>query len=377
MQSLPLSRRSKSIAPNEVATLIDRSGVFPLTCAMAPTGDDPAGPGSELPHPGSSSPGTPNPGSSSPDARSGPPVPPPVASGAGPEKSPSEGAPRSGPPLDSDGGGGDGDGGGEGEGDGGGDGGGEEENGDGIADGQWKSVRPESITVHRIGAVIRLLILGGIAMVLVTLGLLFGWFTGWWRWGVGGAGAGLILWLLWLTIWYPTLWYRNLRYRITGGGVEIRRGVWWRHIANVPHSRVQHTDVTQGPIDRYFGLGTLLIHTAGTHNHTIDLSGLGHDRAMVIRNFLLEESARQSPSQPGDPSVSASGGADEPEGRVPSGDQPGEASDRVSGPATGEATDETTGEVTDHAPSFGDDRNDPHRAPESPRRSEHRDEPTA
>ena len=51
--------------------------------------------------------------------------------------------------------------------------------------------------------------------------------------------------------------YRHASYRVDPQGIEIARGVIWRSIIHVPVSRVQHTDVSQGPLQRRYGLGTL------------------------------------------------------------------------------------------------------------------------
>ena len=70
-------------------------------------------------------------------------------------------------------------------------------------------------------------------------------------------------------------------------GIEIKQGVVWRRIINVPRSRMQHTDVSQGPIERSFGLGTLVIFTAGTEHARVQLHGLDHGLALRIRDHLL------------------------------------------------------------------------------------------
>ena len=54
------------------------------------------------------------------------------------------------------------------------------------------------------------------------------------------------------------------RYRVDADEIEIWSGVLWRQAVVVPRSRVQHIDVSQGPIERSYGLATLSIHTAGT-----------------------------------------------------------------------------------------------------------------
>ena len=67
------------------------------------------------------------------------------------------------------------------------------------------------------------------------------------------------------------------------------QGVYWRTITNVPRSRVQHTDVSQGPLERRFGLGTLVIYTAGTSHSKVNVSGLAFDVARRIRAHLLPD----------------------------------------------------------------------------------------
>ena len=93
--------------------------------------------------------------------------------------------------------------------------------------------------------------------------------------------------LAWLAYRWPPIEYRHTFYRIDQQGIEIRRGVYWRVVINVPRSRVQHTDVSQGPIERRYGLGTLAIYTAGTDHAKVDLAGLEHATALRIREHLL------------------------------------------------------------------------------------------
>lgn len=91
----------------------------------------------------------------------------------------------------------------------------------------------------------------------------------------------------WLAQRWPELEYARASYRLDERGIEIRWGVVWRRVINVPRSRVQHTDVSQGPLERSHGLGTLVIYTAGTDHAQVDLPGLAHETALAIRDHLL------------------------------------------------------------------------------------------
>ena len=87
---------------------------------------------------------------------------------------------------------------------------------------------------------------------------------------------------------WPRLEYSRTSYRVGSEGIEIKRGVVWRHVISVPRRRIQNTDVTQGPIQRRFGLASLVVHTAGTHEYEVTLTGVAYATALEIRDSLLE-----------------------------------------------------------------------------------------
>lgn len=92
----------------------------------------------------------------------------------------------------------------------------------------------------------------------------------------------------------PRLFYRHSSFQVDDEYIEIHRGVLVRSVINLPRSRVQHTDVSQGPFERRHGLGTLHIYTAGVSHAMVPLPGLDHARALAIRDLLLprERTAR-------------------------------------------------------------------------------------
>ena len=156
------------------------------------------------------------------------------------------------------------------------------------ADFEFHGLDPRSIQVQRIAgwiftAIVAVgsLIGGGIALLAVEdtpgwvrLLLPFLWL------------AGAIL-LAWHAHRWPPLEYRHMAYRVNAQGIEIRKGVYWRETIHVPRSRVQHTDVSQGPVERRYGLATLVIYTAGTDHAKVDLAGLEYGVALRLRDQLL------------------------------------------------------------------------------------------
>ena len=70
--------------------------------------------------------------------------------------------------------------------------------------------------------------------------------------------------------------------------LQVVRG-WLFHVDTiVPLVRVQHIDVTRGPVEKIFGVATLVVHTAGTHNSVVTLPGLSPERAAEIRDIIRE-----------------------------------------------------------------------------------------
>lgn len=99
------------------------------------------------------------------------------------------------------------------------------------------------------------------------------------------AAVGLVLSWRW-----PSLYYRHLRYGVDAAGIVIQHGVLWRSHIALPRIRIQHTDVSQGPLQRRFGVGTLKLYTAGSRHTMIALPGLDHADALALRDSLLAES---------------------------------------------------------------------------------------
>ena len=75
-------------------------------------------------------------------------------------------------------------------------------------------------------------------------------------------------------------------YRIGEGQLRVARGWLFRTDTIVPFVRVQHIDVGQGPVERWFGLSHLIVHTSGTHNSTVTLPGLPSDLAAAMRETI-------------------------------------------------------------------------------------------
>jgi membrane protein YdbS with pleckstrin-like domain len=79
------------------------------------------------------------------------------------------------------------------------------------------------------------------------------------------------------------------RWRLDGRGLQVSRGLVWQGEVLVPRSRVQHLDIERGPIERRFGLATLVVHTAGTRLSALRQGGFVDADAVALRDALLPE----------------------------------------------------------------------------------------
>ena len=110
----------------------------------------------------------------------------------------------------------------------------------------------------------------------------------------GAFIAPILLLALYLIIRAPLRRYHARGYQIGADRLRVVRGLIFRSDTVVPFGRVQHIDVHQGPIERAYGLGTLVVHTAGNHNASVSLPGLGRDDAMAMREEIRAHVKRET-----------------------------------------------------------------------------------
>jgi uncharacterized protein len=105
--------------------------------------------------------------------------------------------------------------------------------------------------------------------------------------GPPGLAAGLLaaagLAAAW---WLPRASYRHWRYQVAADALELRHGVVRRVHSAIPYFRVQHIDVTQGPVERAVGLARLVVHTASAGTDAT-IPGIAAGDAEGLRRLIL------------------------------------------------------------------------------------------
>lgn len=80
--------------------------------------------------------------------------------------------------------------------------------------------------------------------------------------------------------------YRSWSYRIREDSLFLDRGVITRVQTVVPYVRIQHVDASRGPVERLFGLATVVVYTAGSRGADVSIPGLTPERAEDLQDRL-------------------------------------------------------------------------------------------
>jgi len=149
----------------------------------------------------------------------------------------------------------------------------------------WTPVSPKLVTARRITlALAYVLVVAGIVILVVADGV-----PTWVPVAVAVAAVVVFEWLWWLI----GRRVRSFGYSERGDDLLVTSGIMFRRLVIVPYGRMQLVDVKAGPIDRWFGITTVQLHTAAA---TTDASipGLLPDVAADLRDRLARRGEQRS-----------------------------------------------------------------------------------
>jgi membrane protein YdbS with pleckstrin-like domain len=152
--------------------------------------------------------------------------------------------------------------------------------------------RPEERLQRRV--MVYWLLSDGLSSVVVTS---LAWFVGrpllarhWDSWSptIEHVLLGVCIGLLALAVFAPPLAWLRWRFGFLGDLLLMRYGILFVDERAVPVRRMQHVDLVRGPIERLFGLATLVVFTAGNEGSAFRVPGLGAARARELRDRIVE-----------------------------------------------------------------------------------------
>lgn len=100
---------------------------------------------------------------------------------------------------------------------------------------------------------------------------------------VGGPLLFLALWQWWLI----PVQVRNHQWCELEEELVISSGKFWRTLSVIPYGRIQYVDVSQGPLERRYGLKALKLNTASPVGNTT-IHGLDAELADALRERVAE-----------------------------------------------------------------------------------------
>lgn len=144
-------------------------------------------------------------------------------------------------------------------------------------DGAWHQISPRYAISQLLQNAI-LLVVVIVAAVVLALVLHQSWV-----WIPGAAFALLIV----VTMIILPRQARAIGYMLRADDIVFRKGILWQRMIAVPYGRMQLVDITQGPVDRAFGISQLKMVTAAATTG-VQIPGLTQAAAEALRDTLIE-----------------------------------------------------------------------------------------
>lgn len=91
-------------------------------------------------------------------------------------------------------------------------------------------------------------------------------------------------------LWIPAF-FKILEYGIDSEGVKMNKGVFWKKRTTVPYHKITNVDITQGPLERHYGIGTIHVQTAGAggaQGGSAELTMSGVRNIEHIKDIIME-----------------------------------------------------------------------------------------
>ncbi|EAR11603.1 putative unknown membrane associated protein [Polaribacter irgensii 23-P] len=80
--------------------------------------------------------------------------------------------------------------------------------------------------------------------------------------------------------------FKKRKYAVREKDISYKKGVLLQSLTTVPFNRIQHVEIDQGPIARYFGFVSLSVFTAGDSSDDLKVPGLLKEEAEQIKEFI-------------------------------------------------------------------------------------------
>ena len=97
---------------------------------------------------------------------------------------------------------------------------------------------------------------------------------------------------LYAYIFYYPIKYRKLAYAINQSCLLLHCGVIYTRVKAIPLSSIQYITIASSPLERLFGIRTLLVYAAGS---SLWIPGLPPEDALLLKRALIPEEGEDHP----------------------------------------------------------------------------------
>lgn len=80
-------------------------------------------------------------------------------------------------------------------------------------------------------------------------------------------------------------------YALREKDITYKQGLIFYNLTTLPFNRIQHSEISQGPLERAFKLTSLKIFTAGGASSDLEIGGLDNTEAEKLKEFIAKVSA--------------------------------------------------------------------------------------
>ncbi|WP_194762709.1 PH domain-containing protein [Microbacterium sp. UFMG61] len=144
-------------------------------------------------------------------------------------------------------------------------------------DGAWHQISPRYVVSQIVQKVIFVAFVVVVAAVLaLALGQTWAWIP-----------AGVIVVITLITLVILPRQAKAIGYMLRSDDIVFRKGILWQRMIAVPYGRMQLVDITQGPLDRAFGVSQLKMVTAAATTG-VQIPGLTQAASEALRDTLIE-----------------------------------------------------------------------------------------
>ncbi|KQQ65109.1 PH domain-containing protein [Microbacterium sp. Leaf320] len=144
-------------------------------------------------------------------------------------------------------------------------------------DGSWHQISPRYVVSQILQNLIFVAFVLAAALVLALV------LHQTWVW----IPAGVVVLITLITLIILPRQAKAIGYMLRADDIVFRKGILWQRMIAVPYGRMQLVDITQGPLDRAFGVTQLKMVTAAATTG-VQIPGLTQAASEALRDTLIE-----------------------------------------------------------------------------------------